>query len=77
MGLPTLRQKAADSVVQVLSLSLELPVLICFQSTDIVKAGETTGLTGHHHPGDQSSQSSSWRSTNTHNLKGEIKGERL
>lgn len=43
--------------VQVFFLSLEPPALVCFQSTDKVKAGENIGFTGQHHPGGKSSQS--------------------
>lgn len=63
--------------VQMLLQTFEPPAQVCFQSTDKVKSGETTGLTGHHHPGDKRSQPFSWKRVNTHTLKGEIKEEKL
>jgi len=63
--------------VQELPPGFELPAQVCFQSTDKVKAGENTGLTGHRHCGDKRSQAFSWRCVNTSALKGEIKGEKV
>lgn len=63
--------------VQMLLPSFEPHAEVCFQSTDKAKAGQTTGLTGHRHPGDKRSQAFSWRSVNNGALKGKIKGEKL